>query len=120
MTYPDANHAAMMGRPAYMTGAAAPAPKPKKVVIRGHQPSSLTANNYNMYTPQMAYQKQEAPYVAPTPIVGALRDASLNPNGIRRNSNTFKGTRTAAPAPTGKVNPNGVDRSARVSATTNE
>ena len=130
MNYSDASQAAMMGRPAYMTGAYAPAPRPQSNVVKGYQPNTSyydqsrasmqtgVGGAYHDYAGH-GYKKAD-PYVAPTPIVGALRATSLNPNGIRRNSNTFEGTRTAAAAPTGKVNPNGVDRSARVSATTNE
>ena len=100
MSYQDQSRASMMGVGSGRDTAT------RNAMGRGYMPSS-------------GYAAPE-PYVAPTPIVGALRATSLNPNGIRRNSNTFKGTRTAAAAPTGKVNPSGVDRSARVSATTNE
>tara|TARA_R110000744_G_scaffold170006_3_gene288064 strand:+ start:144 stop:503 length:360 start_codon:yes stop_codon:yes gene_type:complete len=117
MDYSAASRAAMMGRPAYMTGAYQAPARPQKVVTRGYQPSSYTPNNY-MYNPQMAHlmRQKEDPYVAPEPIVQALRQKSINPEGIRRNANTFKGTANAPVAPEGKTNPSGANRSAQVTS----
>ena len=56
------------------------------------------------------------PYKNPEPIVQALRQKSLNPEGIRRNANTFKGTTNAPVAPEGKTNPSGANRSAQVTS----
>tara|TARA_R110002167_G_scaffold89964_1_gene242643 strand:- start:731 stop:955 length:225 start_codon:yes stop_codon:yes gene_type:complete len=72
-----------------------------------------------MYNPQMAltYERNKPePYVAPEPIVQALRQKALNPEGIRRNANTFKGTANAPVAPEGKTNPSGANRSAQVTS----
>jgi len=61
------------------------------------------------------YQKVE-PFVDPEPIVQALRQRSLNPEGIRRNAKTFRGTGNAPVAPQGKTNPSGANRSAQVTS----
>ena len=52
----------------------------------------------------------------PDYLVQALRTKSLNPEGIRRNANTFKGTTNAPVAPEGKTNPSGANRSAQVTS----
>lgn len=122
MNYSDASRAAMMGRPAYMTGAYQAPARPKKVVTRGYQPSMT------LYSPMQTgvggayhdfaghnYKKAE-PYAAPEPIVQALRQRSLNPDGIRRNAKTFQGTTNAPVAPEGKTNPSGANRSAQVTS----
>ena len=52
------------------------------------------------------------PYVATKTV-----DRSVpNPEGIRRNANTFKGTANAPVAPEGKTNPSGANRSAQVTS----
>ena len=124
--YSDASRAAMMGRPAYMTGAYAPAPRPQSNVTRGYQPNtnysdqsyaSIQRGVGGAYHDFAGHNyKKEDPYVAPEPIVQALRQRSLNPEGIRRNANTFKGTTNAPVAPEGKTNPSGANRSAQVTS----
>jgi hypothetical protein len=122
MNYSNADQAAMMGRPAYMTGANQAPTRPQTNVISGYQPN--TAFHSPMQTGVGgAYHDfaghnyaEEEPYVAPEPIVQALRQRSLNPEGIRRNAKTFRGTGNAPVAPEGKTNPSGANRSAQVTS----
>ena len=99
-------------RPSYIAPprpAARPAPKPAPIAPR-------TGYIYNPYAAHTYERNKPEPYVAPEPIVQALRQKSLNPEGIRRNANTFKGTANAPVAPEGKTNPSGANRSAQVTS----
>ena len=93
-----------------------PAPKPTPMT---DMPSDLPAG-YLAGAPvsviNRVAQEQANPYVAPEPIVQALRQRSLNPEGIRRNAKTFQGTTNAPVAPEGKTNPSGANRSAQVTS----
>jgi len=122
MNYSNADQAAMMGRPAYMTGAYQAPARPQTNGTRGYQPSMnpharLQTGVGGAYHDFAGHNyAEEEPYVAPEPIVQALRQRSLNPEGIRRNAKTFRGTGNAPVAPQGKTNPSGANRSAQVTS----
>jgi hypothetical protein len=103
------NSSLMRGRPASVAPVAAPKPAPAPV----GPPIGYRGGAWQH--PSSGYTAPE-PYVAPEPIVQALRQKSLNPEGIRRNANTFKGTTNAPVAPEGKTNPSGANRSAQVTS----
>ena len=122
MNYSNADQAAMMGRPAYMTDAYQAPARPQTNVTRGYQPS-MNPHTRMQTTIGGAYHDfaghnygEAEPYKNPEPIVQALRQKSLNPDGIRRNANTFRGTTNAPVAPEGKTNPSGANRSAQVTS----
>ena len=93
-----------------------PAPKPMPITeIPSDLPTGYLAGAPVAVINRVA-QEQANPYVAPEPIVQALRQKSLNPDGIRRNANTFRGTTNAPVAPEGKTNPSGANRSAQVTS----
>jgi len=103
------NSSLMQGRPAPVAPVSARNPAPAPV----GPPVGYMGGAW--HHPSAGYAAPE-PYVAPEPIVQALRQRSLNPEGIRRNAKTFRGTGNAPVAPQGKTNPSGANRSAQVTS----
>jgi hypothetical protein len=128
MAFNNASDAAMaMRNPDYLTGGYQPPARSDRAKIRGYQPAPAPLagttyadqESFNTLDPAVRFgyaSDVPEPYVAPEPIVQALRQRSLNPEGIRRNAKTFQGTTNAPVAPEGKTNPSGANRSAQVTS----